>query len=272
MRGKVQSLPLLRHLFETHRITHVVHFAAQSHVDSSFEDSIQYTQDNVLGTHVLLEACRLYNPTLQRFVHISTDEVYGESRLHEGVKTEDSSILAPTNPYAATKAAAEMIAHSYHCSYHIPIIITRGNNVYGTHQYPEKLIPKFVHQLLRNDPVTVHGDGSNLRTFVHVHDAVRAVDLVLDRGCIGQVYNIGGTSQQEYSVLQVAQQLIRLIQNTEQYDQWIQYVEDRPFNDTRYCIDHSKLTALGWSPAMDFTEGLQEIIQDARKTVKQVKQ
>lgn len=265
VRGKVQSMELLRHVFETYNITHVVHFAAQSHVDNSFKDSIQYTQDNILGTHVLLEACRLHNPGLKRFIHISTDEVYGESRQHESSKLEDSSILAPTNPYAATKAAAEMIAHSYFCSYRVPIIITRGNNVYGTHQYPEKLIPKFVNQLLHNTPVTVHGDGSNLRTFVHVSDVVRAVELVLDRGRIGEVYNIGGSTKQEHSVLSIAQRLIRLIRHTEKYEEWITYVDDRPFNDTRYFIDHSKLTALGWAPTVDLNTGLQEIIENARR-------
>ena len=146
--GNLQSYDLLKYIFETNSITHIIHFAAQSHVQNSFTDALQYTKDNILGTHNLLEVTRLYCPTLERFIHVSTDEVYGESILdvNEKHKTEQS-ILCPTNPYAASKAAAELMAQSYNHSFNMQIIITRGNNVYGPNQYPEKVIPRFIQQL-----------------------------------------------------------------------------------------------------------------------------
>ena len=148
VKGNLCSFDLVRHILESHKITHIVHFAAQSHVQNSFEDSLQYTNDNVVGTHTLLECARRYGKIV-RFIHISTDEVYGESMLEDGTaKKNEGSILCPTNPYAASKAAAELIAQSYYHSFNMPIIITRGNNVYGVNQYPEKLIPLFIDLLL----------------------------------------------------------------------------------------------------------------------------
>ena len=243
---------------QEHNIDHVIHFAAQSHVQNSFNDSITYTYDNVLGTHTLLEGCRLYGK-IKRFIHISTDEVYGESMLQDSHKTE-SSILCPTNPYAATKAAAELIAQSYYASFKLPIIITRGNNVYGPNQYPEKLIPKFIELLQCNMPVTIQGDGSNMRSFLHVKDVCTALEIILHQGVIGEIYNIG--SDEEYSIHQVARLLIQLIHPKDSHTTWIDYIEDRPFNDKRYYISNIKMKQLGWNMTISFQEGIQSLIKN----------
>ena len=247
-------------IIRSNKITHVIHFAAQSHVQNSFEDSLQFSMDNVLGTHTLLEVCRKYGQ-IQKFIHVSTDEVYGESMLDvdEQKKTEHS-ILCPTNPYAATKAGAELIAQSYAHSFKLPVIITRGNNVYGPNQYPEKLIPKFIQQLKNNQQVTIQGDGSAVRGFLHVDDTVRAFEAILERGEIGQIYNIGCDDHMEHSVLQIAHMLINLIKAGEPFDNWIQWIEDRPFNDSRYYISNSKLKALGWKPQIDLLDGIKKLI------------
>lgn len=255
--GNLQSFDLLKYVFETNEITHVIHFAAQSHVQTSFTDSLQYTNDNVLGTHNLLEVNRLYNPQLKKFIHVSTDEVYGESMntIDEAHKTEHS-ILCPTNPYAATKAGAELIAQSYCHSFKMPIIITRGNNVYGPNQYPEKLIPRFIQQLKNNEKVTIQGDGSTVRAFLHAYDAAQAFECILKKGKVGEIYNIGCDEGMEYSVMGVAKILIRMIKDTDEYDKWITHIEDRPFNDKRYYISNKKLKKLGWKINESFENNL----------------
>ncbi len=260
IQGNICSKDLINHILKFYNIDHVIHFAAQSHVQNSFEDSIQYTRDNVLGTHILLECCRNYNKII-KFIHVSTDEVYGESmtEINEKKKTEHS-ILCPTNPYAATKSAAELIAQSYNHSFKMPIIITRGNNVYGPNQYPEKLIPKFIKQLKENKPVTIQGDGSCIRSFLHSNDTSTAFECILLNGTIGEIYNIGSDDNMEYSVLEIAKKLIKLIKQTEEYSNWISYIEDRPFNDKRYYISNEKLKKLGWKISTYLNEGLIELI------------
>lgn len=259
--GNLQSYDLLKHIFETNKITHVIHFAAQSHVQTSFTDSLQYTNDNILGTHNLLEVNRICNPHLKKFIHVSTDEVYGESMntVDEAHKTEHS-ILCPTNPYAATKAGAELIAQSYCHSFKMPIIITRGNNVYGPNQYPEKLIPRFIQQLKNDQKVTIQGDGSTVRAFLHAYDTARAFECILEKGKNSEIYNIGCDEGMEYSVLNVAKKLIKMIKDTSEYEQWITYIEDRPYNDERYYISNQKLKDLGWDIKINFEDGLQQLI------------
>lgn len=243
-----------------HNITHVIHFAAQSHVQNSFEDSLTFTKDNILGTHVLLEACRNYGKIV-KFIHISTDEVYGESMntVDEQFKTEHS-VLCPTNPYAATKAGAELIAQSYHHSYKMPIIITRGNNVYGPNQYPEKVIPRFIKLLKEGKKLTIQGKGVSVRAFLHSQDASKAFEVILEKGVIGEIYNIGCDENMEYSVLDLAKILIQMIHHTEDYDKWIEYVEDRPFNDQRYYISNKKLRDLGWDIHIQLMDGLKSLL------------
>ena len=259
--GNLQTFDLLKYIFQNNKISHVIHFAAQSHVQNSFNDSIQYTNDNIVGTHNLLEVNRLYNPNLIKFIHVSTDEVYGESMLDvdENHKTEHS-ILCPTNPYAATKAAAELLAQSYNHSFKMPIIITRGNNVYGPNQYPEKLIPRFIKLLKEDKKVTIQGDGNCVRAFLHAYDTSTAFETILIKGEIGEIYNIGCDENMEYSVLDVAKILIKHIKNTDDYDKWIEYVEDRPFNDKRYYISNKKLKDLGWNIKINFVDGIKELV------------
>jgi dTDP-glucose 4,6-dehydratase len=268
IKGNLCSFDLISNILDIYKIDVVIHFAAQSHVQNSFDNALQYTHDNVVGTHTLLEACRKYG-NIKRFIHISTDEVYGESMLSEDEeKKHEGSVLCPTNPYAATKAAAELIAKSYYHSFNMPIIITRGNNVYGPNQYPEKLIPRFIEQLLQNKKVTIQGDGSNVRAFLHVRDVCSALTLILEKGQLGEIYNIGSDDHHEYTVLEVAEMLISKIKNTDDYISHIQYIEDRPFNDKRYYISNQKVKDLGWTIDMDFETGIDDLIQKMKPNYK----
>jgi dTDP-glucose 4,6-dehydratase len=244
----------IRDILRVHKPDVVVHFAAQSHVDNSFGNSLAFTTDNVVGTHTLLECCRTDLPSLERFIHISTDEVYGEVALdHPGCS--EQSLLNPTNPYAASKAAAEFLVRSYTHSYGLPAIITRGNNVYGPRQYPEKLIPRFIDLLLQGEPMTVHGKGESRRNFIHVFDVSRAVESILHEGKVGHIYNIGGDC--ELSVMEVAKKVLELLRPSEQVEDWVRFVPDRPFNDRRYAVQNTALVDLGWVPQISFEEGLQ---------------
>lgn len=235
----------VENLIKEHKFDYVFHFAAQSHVDNSFVSPLGFTMDNTYGTHVLIEMCRRYTPNVE-FIHFSTDEVYGESKTDEPF-TEVAGVLRPTNPYSASKAAAEMIVMSYIESFGMNVKILRCNNVYGPNQYPEKLIPKFIRLLKENKKCTIHGfNSANVRrAFMHVSDVVDAVDIVWKGGVPGEVYNIA--SDDEISVMDVTKLIIKTIKDTEDYDEWIEYVEDRPFNDQRYHICADKLKALGWS-------------------------
>jgi dTDP-glucose 4,6-dehydratase len=260
VKGNLCSIDLINHILENYKIDTIIHFAAQSHVQNSFDDALKYTYDNIVGTHTLLESCRKYGK-ITKFIHISTDEVYGESMLSaDEEKKNEQSILCPTNPYAATKAGAELIANSYRYSFKMPIIITRGNNVYGPNQYPEKLIPRFIEQLKENKKVTIQGDGSNVRAFLHSYDVARALELILEKGNIGEIYNIGSDEDKEYTVLEIAKILIGLIKGNKNYDDYIEYIEDRPFNDKRYFISNEKVRKLGWTIDKDFITSLKELI------------
>ena len=261
VKGNLCSFDLINHILSNYKIDTIIHFAAQSHVQNSFEDSLQYTSDNILGTHTLLEASRRYGK-IERFIHISTDEVYGESMLEENEeKKNEESILCPTNPYAATKAGAELIAQSYYHSFKMPIIITRGNNVYGPNQYPEKLIPRFIQLLKENKKVTIQGDGSNVRAFLHVNDVCSALDLILEKGKIGEIYNIGSDENSEYTVYQISEKLIKKMKpNVIDLNNYIEYIKDRPFNDKRYYISNQKVKNLGWEIKTDFDYGIDKLI------------
>lgn len=260
IKGNLQSFDLINYIINDYNITHIIHFAAQSHVDNSFTNSLQYTMDNIVGTHTLLEVSRIYGK-LEKFIHVSTDEVYGESMIdiNEKHKTEES-VLCPTNPYAATKAGSELIAQSYNHSFNMPIIITRGNNVYGPNQYPEKLIPKFIKLLKENKKVTIQGDGMCVRAFLHSYDTATAFEKILEKGKIGDIYNIGCDQGMEYSVLEIAKILIKKIKKTENYNDYIEYIKDRPFNDKRYYISNKKVKDLGWDIKINLDMGLDNII------------
>jgi UDP-glucose 4,6-dehydratase len=252
IKGNLQSKDLVNFILKEYSITHIIHFAAQSHVQNSFDDSMQYTLDNIVGTHNLLECCRMH--PIVKIVHVSTDEVYGESDelCHE------KSILVPTNPYAATKAAAEMLVMSYIKSYNLPVVVTRGNNVYGPNQYPEKLIPRFIEQLKSGKQVTIQGDGSAKRSFLYVSDTCSAFELILEKGVIGEIYNIGTT--EEYTVTEVARILVKEIKKTDSFESYVRFIEDRPFNDSRYFISNDKLKKLGWEIKIPFLEGIKNLV------------
>ena len=233
----------------------VIHLAAESHVDNSIGNSLIFSMSNTYGTHVLLEASRLNN--VKRFIHVSTDEVYGD--IEKGSFKEDS-ILNPNNPYSASKAGGEMIARSYYKTYKLPVIIVRGNNVFGPFQYPEKIIPKFITRLLENKKVPLHGDGSNIRTYIYIKDFLGALDIIFNKGVIGEVYNIG--TSDEISNLELTKLILAKLDKDESY---IKVVKDRPFNDKRYSIDIKKVKALGWKQQYSFEQGLNETIKWYKK-------
>lgn len=242
----------MMHVFKSEQPDVLVHFAAQSCVTKSFDSAFQYTKDNVLGTHVLLETAKEYGK-LVKFIHISTDEVYGE--VDSSSVCCEKSPLNPSNPYSASKAAAELYVTAYTNAYKLPCIITRGNNVFGPQQYPEKVVPLFISQILRNVPVSIHGDGTSRRNFIHVDDVSRAVETIMNKGDIGCIYNIG--SRHEYSVSEIYDK-IKIIMGKGSCE----FVPDpRPFNDSRYCIDSSELRKLGWSESFEFDAKLRETIE-----------
>lgn len=266
VKGNTNSMDLVLHVLYENKIDCIVNFAAQSHVCNSFGEPLIYTKDNIMGTHTLIECCRKYGiDKLKKFIHVSTDEVYGESELNGDCKDE-GTILFPTNPYSATKAAAEMIAISYYKSFGLPLIISRGNNVYGPRQYPEKLIPRFITLLMNDKKCTIHGQGNQLRSFLYVDDTVRAFETLLEKGKIGEIYNIG--CRNEYTVMDIATILVKELKPDEEFDDWIEFVKDRDFNDVRYHISIDKLAELGWKPEVEFIDGLNKTVQYCLKKYK----
>ncbi|KAF8055288.1 RHM1 [Scenedesmus sp. PABB004] len=254
IKGDIQSMDLLSFVLLTEQIDTVMHFAAQTHVDNSFGNSLAFTMNNTYGTHVLLEAARMTG-SVARFINVSTDEVYGETSLGKDTGLQEHSNLEPTNPYSAAKAGAEMMCKAYMTSYRLPIIITRGNNVYGPHQFPEKLIPKFTLLAARGSDLPIHGDGLAVRSYLYVEDVAAAFDCVLHRGVTGEVYNIG--TDKERSVLDVAKDIARAFDMPESK---VVHVKDRAFNDRRYYIGNTKLEALGWREETTWEEGLRKTI------------
>lgn len=260
VKADIASSDLINYLLDAEEIDTIMHFAAETHVDNSFGNSFEFTTNNIYGTHVLLEACKVTR-RINRFIHVSTDEVYGESDLETDIGNPEASQLLPTNPYSATKAGAEMLVMAYHRSYGLPIITTRGNNVYGPNQFPEKLIPKFILLAMRGDPLPIHGDGSNVRSYLYCGDVAEAFDVVLHRGAIGHVYNIG--TKKERSVLDVATDISKLFGID--VEKTIHFVNDRPFNDKRYFLDDQKLKKLGWEQRTPWEVGLKMTISWYRK-------
>lgn len=254
VKGNIKNEELIHQVLGSYDIDTVVHFAAQSHVDNSFINSFMYTMDNVVGTHTLIECIR-NTPAVTRFIHISTDEVYGDFGDH---KKKENSVLCPTNPYAATKAAAELLVQSYYHSYKLPAMIIRSNNVYGPKQYLEKVIPKFITSINKNQRCTIHGSGENKRAFLFVDDIVDAVLLVLNKGTIGEIYNVG--SDHEISINELLEILRQRLCPDKTIEQLKTYVQDRPYNDKRYYVCDQKLKDLGWTQQVSFEEGLEKTI------------
>ncbi|KAK9456984.1 hypothetical protein V1511DRAFT_495882 [Dipodascopsis uninucleata] len=261
--GDITCPETVKKVLEDHQIDTVIHLAALSHVDLSFGgNSYQFSLVNAYGTHVLLECAKTYGK-LRRFIHVSTDEVYGEVTTDD-TEVLESAILSPTNPYAASKAAADMLANAYYRSFKIPLIIVRCNNVYGPHQFPEKIIPKFICLLLSGRKCLVHGDGLNTRRYLYAGDAVDAMDTILHKGEIGQIYNIG--TSDEISNLDLCKLIVRKLgHHSSEIDKFIEHTHDRAFNDRRYAIDASRLKDLGWSQKTNFQDGLDETIDWYRR-------
>lgn len=256
VKGDIGSADLVNFLLITESIDTIMHFAAQTHVDNSFGNSFEFTKNNIYGTHVLLEACKVTGQ-IKRFIHVSTDEVYGETDEDAVVGNHEASQLLPTNPYSATKAGAEMLVMAYGRSYGLPVITTRGNNVYGPNQFPEKLIPKFILLAMQGKPLPIHGDGSNVRSYLYCEDVAEAFELILHRGEVGHVYNIG--TKKERRVIDVAKDVCKLF--SLESEGVIKFVENRPFNDQRYFLDDQKLTNLGWSERTTWEEGLKKTME-----------
>jgi dTDP-glucose 4,6-dehydratase len=230
----------------------ILHLAAESHVDRSIHDSGPFVRTNVLGTQVLLDAAREFK--VSRFVHVSTDEVYG-SLGPTGAFTEETP-LAPNSPYSASKAGSDLLVRAYHHTFGLPALITRCSNNYGPYQFPEKLIPLFITNLLRDEPVPVYGDGQNVRDWLHVRDHCAAIHRVWRQGRVGEVYNIGGRC--EKTNLELTHALLRILGKPTTL---IRYVPDRPGHDRRYAIDCSKIEReLGWRPEVTFDRGLEETV------------
>jgi dTDP-glucose 4,6-dehydratase len=229
----------------------VVHFAAETHVDRSIMHAGDFITTDVYGTFVLLEAAR-QAPDLHRFVQISTDEVYGS--ISSGASRETDE-LRPRNPYAASKAGADRLAYSYWATYDVPVLITRASNNYGPNQFPEKIIPLFITNALDDLPLPLYGDGLNERDWLHVSDHCAALDVLIESGTPGEVYNVGGGNNVRNADL--TRDILRLVGKP---DTLIRAVADRPGHDRRYCLDTSKLRTLGWQPRIPFAQGLADTV------------
>ncbi|MDI6704418.1 MAG: dTDP-glucose 4,6-dehydratase [bacterium] len=230
----------------------VVHFAAESHVDRSILNAQPFIITNVLGTQTLLDVAR--ESKIERFIHISTDEVYGQ--LGVDGKFKEDTPLRPNSPYSASKASTDLLVMAYYHTYGMPVIIARPSNNYGPYQYPEKFIPLMITNLFEDRPIPVYGRGKNIRDWLYVEDCCQAINLILHKGRIGEIYNIGG--QSEYRNIDIAKKLINVLNKDETY---IKFVSDRPGHDFRYALDISKIKEeLKWQPSLSFEDGLRETI------------
>ncbi len=253
IRGDILNRELVDFIFQKYEIDHVVNFAAESHVDRSILGSEVFYQTNVIGTNVLLEAARRFE--IEKFLQVSTDEVYG-SLGPEGYFTE-STPLSPNSPYSSSKAAADLMALSFHRTYGLPVIITRCSNNYGPFQFPEKLIPLMIINALHDKKLPVYGDGLNVRDWIYVVDHNIAVNTVLELGKVGEVYNIG--AEQEMKNIEIVKLILQILGKSEDL---IEFVKDRPGHDRRYAIDASKSKSeLSWKPKYRFEEAIVETVE-----------
>jgi len=235
-------------LFREFKPDLVLHLGAYTHVDMSFNDSLTYSFNNYIGTHILIECARKFG--IKLFYYQSTDEVMGS---REEI-SDENSIMDPSNPYSSSKSGAELLVRSYYHSFKTPVVISRGNNVFGPKQFPEKAIPKFILRLEKGLPPQIQGSGRQSRSFIYVDDFVEAVEIIILKGKVGGIYNVG--SKYEVSILQLASTLSQMYGKEEK----VEFVIDRPFNDTRYLLDASKLFALGFEQKVSFDEGLRRTI------------
>ncbi|WP_040979171.1 dTDP-glucose 4,6-dehydratase [Oceanobacillus jeddahense] len=240
--------------FKNEKFDFIVHFAAESHVDRSITDPEIFIKTNVMGTQILLDAAKEYN--VSKFLHVSTDEVYGELDFNPSTFFTEETPLQPNSPYSASKASSDLLVRAYHETYGLPVNITRCSNNYGPYHFPEKLIPLTISRVLNDQTVPVYGNGANIRDWLHVFDHCTALDLVLHEGKDGEVYNVGGHN--ERTNLEVVKTIIKALDKS---NDLIEFVEDRLGHDKRYAIDPTKLEALGWDPTYNFDTGIEQTIE-----------
>ncbi|HJM82109.1 MAG TPA: dTDP-glucose 4,6-dehydratase [Nitrospinota bacterium] len=251
--GDIRDKPLVDNLVSKNPDV-IINFAAESHVDRSIDYPEKFLSTNTIGAYTLLEAARKYD--IPQFVQISTDEVYGSLSTTDPAFTENTT-LSPSSPYSASKAAADLLAISYYKTYNTPVKVTRCSNNYGPNQFPEKIIPLFINNLLNNKPLPIYGTGENVRDWIHVYDHCDAIDAVLLNGRSGQIYNIGGGTEKQN--LEVADNLIKVMGSSPSL---IKFISDRPGHDLRYAMDCSKIyNELKWTPKIKFESGLIDTIE-----------
>lgn len=266
IQGDICDKSLIKNIFSKYKIDYIINFAAESHVDRSIKDSEVFIKTNILGVHNLLEICKnewqegtdkkgypIYKKGV-KFIQISTDEVYGDIGLKE--KCTETSPIVPSNPYSASKASGELLVKAYYQTYKLPINITRCSNNYGPNQNIEKLIPLMILNALRNKKLPVYGDGMQIRDWIHVKDHCSAIDIILNKGRVGEIYNIGANN--EKTNLEIIRLILKTLGKSEEL---ISFVKDRPGHDRRYGIDNSKIVSeLKWTPKCKFEKGIMETI------------
>jgi dTDP-glucose 4,6-dehydratase len=252
IQGDIADSSLVRQIFETEKPNTIVNFAAESHVDRSLLDSAPFGRTNIEGVRVLLEVASQYG--IDKFLQVSTDEVYGSLAADEPAFSEDSP-LNPSSPYAASKAAADLMVRAYHRTYGLPTLITRCGNNYGPYQFPEKFLPLFITNALDDQPLPLYGDGRQIRDWIHAEDHVRAVLHVLERGLPGEVYNVSADGEQTNQFM--AEWVLDILGKPHQL---LRHVEDRPGHDRRYSLNASKIRNLGWQPSISLEQGLSSTI------------
>ncbi len=251
VRGDICDAELVEEVVREHEIDAIVNFAAETHVDRSILEPGSFIQTDVYGTHVLLEVVRKLG--LRRMLHVSTDEVYGSITDGSSVETDN---LLPNSPYSASKAGGDLMCRAYHVTYGVPVVITRGSNNFGPHQYPEKVIPLFITNALDDKPLPLYGDGLNVRDWLYVLDHCEAIDLMLREGRDGEVYNVG--ADHELANLELTQTILDMMGKPSSL---IQYVEDRLGHDRRYSLDSSKIQKLGWRTRHRFEDALEGTVR-----------
>lgn len=251
IKGDICNLELVKEIFEEYKPDYIVNFAAESHVDRSIGNPDDFIKTDVYGVYSLLENCRKFG--IEKFVQISTDEVYGS--IDKGSFSEDDT-YNPSSPYAASKTGGDRLAYSYFVTYGLPVLITRASNNYGPNQYPEKLIPLFITNAMDDKKLPLYGDGKNVRDWLFVEDHCKGVEFVLQNGKNGEAYNIAGNC--ELQNIEITKKILELTGKSEDL---IEYVRDRAGHDRRYSLDDSKIADLGWQPEYDFAEGMRETVE-----------
>lgn len=256
LKGDITDRDFIFRLFEQEKFDVVVNFAAESHVDRSIEDPSIFLKTNILGTQILMDACRKYS--IQRFHQVSTDEVYGDLPLDRpGLFFIEETPIHTSSPYSASKAAADLLVQAYYRTFNLPITISRCSNNYGPYQFPEKLIPLVIANALADKELPVYGKGENIRDWLYVEDHCAAIDMIVHYGTVGEVYNIGGHN--ERANIDVVKTILKELGKSEDL---IKYVNDRPGHDRRYAIDPEKIyKELGWEPTVLFDDGIKLTIK-----------